>query len=172
MTREDALKVWLPVIQMGVETMPECKEAIDMAIKALEQEPCEDTISRQAALLPYAELRDDDVISVRTIRDNIKYLPAVQPQKVSGWIPCSDRMPEVMDGSYGECSDDVLICVKWDDVITESLGFYGFYPGSPKMQGWWSVWANGCEKISEEKEVIAWMPLPKPYKPQESEDKE
>lgn len=39
MTREEALKVWLPVIKMGVEPMPECNEALDMAIKALEQEP-------------------------------------------------------------------------------------------------------------------------------------
>ena len=35
MTRDEALKVWLPVIQMGVETMPECKEALDMAIDAM-----------------------------------------------------------------------------------------------------------------------------------------
>lgn len=32
MSRDEALKIWLPVIQMGVETMPECKEALDMAI--------------------------------------------------------------------------------------------------------------------------------------------
>ena len=30
--------------------MWEQKEALDMAIKALEQQPCEDTISRQAAI--------------------------------------------------------------------------------------------------------------------------
>ena len=30
--------------------MGEQKEALDMAIKALEQQPCEDTISRQAAI--------------------------------------------------------------------------------------------------------------------------
>ena len=35
MTRDEALNVWLPVIQMGVETMPECKEALDMAIGAM-----------------------------------------------------------------------------------------------------------------------------------------
>ena len=35
MTRDEALKVWLPVIQMGVETMPECKEALDMAIDTM-----------------------------------------------------------------------------------------------------------------------------------------
>lgn len=32
MTIDEALKVWLPIIRMGVETMPECKEALDMAI--------------------------------------------------------------------------------------------------------------------------------------------
>ena len=36
MTPSEALKVWLPVIAMGVENMPECKEALEMAIKALE----------------------------------------------------------------------------------------------------------------------------------------
>ena len=39
MTREDAIKIWLPIISMGVDNMPELKEAFDMAIKALEQEP-------------------------------------------------------------------------------------------------------------------------------------
>ena len=35
MTIDEAVKVWLPVIQMGVETMPECKEALDMAIDTM-----------------------------------------------------------------------------------------------------------------------------------------
>ena len=39
MTREEALKLWLPVISMGIDNMPELKEAFDMAFKALEQEP-------------------------------------------------------------------------------------------------------------------------------------
>lgn len=39
MTKEDALKIWLPIIADGVKYMPECKEALDMAIEALEQEP-------------------------------------------------------------------------------------------------------------------------------------
>lgn len=37
MTKEEALKIWLPIIHMGVKDMPECKEALEMAIKALEQ---------------------------------------------------------------------------------------------------------------------------------------
>lgn len=39
MTREEAIKTWLPIISMGIDSMPELKEAFDMAIKALEQEP-------------------------------------------------------------------------------------------------------------------------------------
>jgi len=35
MTIDEALKVWLPIIRMGVETMPECKEALDMAINSM-----------------------------------------------------------------------------------------------------------------------------------------
>lgn len=35
MTRDEALKVWLPVIQMGVETMPECKEALDIVVETM-----------------------------------------------------------------------------------------------------------------------------------------
>ena len=37
--------------------MGEQKEALDMAIKALEQQPCEDTISRQAAIDALDEIR-------------------------------------------------------------------------------------------------------------------
>ena len=39
MTREEALKIWLPIIDMSIDNMPELKEAFDMAIKALEKEP-------------------------------------------------------------------------------------------------------------------------------------
>lgn len=35
MSIDEALKVWLPVIQMGVETLPECKEALDMVIDTM-----------------------------------------------------------------------------------------------------------------------------------------
>lgn len=44
MTREEAIKIWLPIISMSIDNMPELKEAFDMAIKALEQEPILDKI--------------------------------------------------------------------------------------------------------------------------------
>lgn len=88
----------------------------------------------------------------------IEFVPAKQ------WIPVSERLPEVMDGSNGECSDDVLICVADDEQITISTGFYGYYPQSKLLQGWWSVWACGCEQLDSKYKVVAWMPLPEPYK--------
>ena len=81
-------------------------------------------------------------------------------------------LPEVMDGTNGECSDDVLICVADDEDITSSTGFYGYYPNSKTQQsGWWIMWAYGCHQLDSKYKVIAWMPLPKPYDPQESEGK-
>ena len=84
------------------------------------------------------------------------------------WISCKEKLPEVMYGSGGECSADVLICVKDEDeegtTITISTGFYGYYPESKTLRGWWSVYAYGCSQLDEKYEVIAWMPLPEPYK--------
>ena len=44
MTKEEALETWLPVVEMAIvdANIPEAKEALEMAFKALEQEPCED----------------------------------------------------------------------------------------------------------------------------------
>jgi hypothetical protein len=102
------------------------EEALDMAIKALEQEP--------------------------------------------KWISVSERLPEVMDGSGGECSDDVLVCVADYEYTIISTGFYGYYPNSPSQQGWWSAWAHGCHQLDRKYKVIAWMPLPSPYKAESEEE--
>lgn len=54
MTREEALKLWLPVVVMGVSDgrMPEVKEAVEMAVKALEQQPVLDKIISEIEQLP------------------------------------------------------------------------------------------------------------------------
>lgn len=41
MTKEEALETWLPVVEIAIvdANIPEAKEALEMAIKALEQEP-------------------------------------------------------------------------------------------------------------------------------------
>lgn len=37
MTKEEALCIWLPIISMGIENMPELKEAFDMAVESLKE---------------------------------------------------------------------------------------------------------------------------------------
>lgn len=83
----------------GQGNMGEQKEALDMAIKALEQQPCEDTISRQAAIdavefgITYAKAIDIKTGEVREFfkesneelmkaAERIKQLPSAQPDPI------------------------------------------------------------------------------------------
>lgn len=59
----------------------------------------------------------------------------------AGWIPCSERLPE---------KDDLVLATVWNDVVIAWRNRYG---------GW-----ESAEDVYEKGDVIAWMPLPKPYK--------
>lgn len=73
-----------------------------------------------------------------------------QDEKENGWIPVSERLPK-------KC-EDVLTSVKF----TGCLGRYGTFKkiGHIDYYGKWSGDCSGGE-------VIAWMPLPEPYKDDE-----
>lgn len=98
-----------------------------------------DNISRQAAL---------DAVSYETFecyeaRKAIRALPSTD-----NWIPCSERFPE--DVEIGEEYPTVIFCTK--DAVY--VGFYEYYRGGR----WWAA-----EEYTVDN-VIAWMPLPEPYK--------
>lgn len=105
------------------------------------------------------------------IREAIKVL-----QQDPRWIPCNERLPEVDEEA---CSNRVLISLRktislWDNecqtVYITEIAYYdesaissnGIYKDT---EGW--VLENGSTLSMDE--VIAWMPLPGPYKV-ESED--
>ena len=83
----------------------------------------------------------------------IAELPAVQPEP--HWIPCSERLPE---------SDNEVLITVWDAEDDYVEVYKGFYQGHE----WWTQWCHGCSKIKDEpcgeNIVIAWMPLPEPYR--------
>ena len=171
MNREEAATWIKEYVMWGEYNKGEYKEALDMAIKALEQEPCdvfdkygnykypndveltepntatsmtcEDAISREATLKPYNGLNDEDTISVWLIRRNIEQQPPVNPQPK--WIPVSERLPE-----------------EEQRVLVTQI-----------VRGRTTVYCTRFpfEEIKE-KYITAWMPLPAPFESYESEDKE
>ena len=133
--------------------------ALDMAIKALEQEPCGDAISRQAALDVIAETDitngTEPVFTGKQVQALLQDLPTVTPKQ--RWIPVSERLPE---------EDTNVLC--WYEYFR-----YGNYNKMYQTYGVGTyfgrnVWAGDI--TGERARVIAWMPLPKPYEPQESEE--
>ena len=125
MTKEDALETWLPVVEMAIvdANIPEAKEALEMAFKALEQEPkmlseidhlhkyiskletqiveqepCDNCISRQVALDAFGlseitrkyggDHSGYDTVMKYEIQDILEGLPPVTPQPKMGCEGC------------------------------------------------------------------------------------
>lgn len=91
-------------------------------------------------------------LSERTrLKDMIYDAPTIEPEPK--WIPCSERLPE-------EKSDWKTVTVLDESGDTPftytSVGYY-------LSDGWWIVDNEPMEEGNLIR-VIAWMPLPKPYK--------
>ena len=96
------------------------------------------------ALMPNAEYKGRyDVVTAYDIAN----APTIEPEPQ--WIPCSEGLPE--DVEIGEEYPMVIFCT-----IDET--YYGFLEYTEHGRTWWSGDAE-----YEVDEVIAWMPLPKPY---------
>ena len=103
MTREERLD-WLHKLRSEVETsMPHdwvkpMTDTLKESIKILEQEPCEDAISR-ARVVEWLQKCTDDSIE-HAIDSNIEFIPSVCPtERVGRWIPHEH------DQSFCRCSE-------------------------------------------------------------------
>ena len=99
--------------------------------------------------LPSAQPEPSDVArDIATIIENEKDMRVVLQQPK--WIPCSERLPE----GYG----NYLVSIKGEEPDIGTI--------NPKDERGWSLCdATGFYWASEKKlGVIAWMPLPEPYK--------
>ena len=103
-------------------------------------------------------MNDEDV-------ETICQLPSVT-QKSGKWIPVSERLPE----EYGE----YLVTWKTNDSSTPFISVceyetsYEYDVEKHRFKGEWLV--DDYILVHSDYEVVAWMPLPKPYEPQESEE--
>lgn len=81
--------------------------------------------------------------------EGLDELPTVNPEPK--WIPCSERLPEKAEERYWVCTNTGYQCqCRWTDDVY-GLGSNG-------------EWAWKIFDIPQYSHVVAWMPLPKPYR--------
>ena len=164
MTREEAIEVLQKNYPDSCYTM--LREAVDMAIEALTQDPSQDLISRQSAIKVVCNSVCEDDVPHYPDCDQIKYCDEIQAlislpsaDRPTEWIPVSERLP---DAEYGE-GDSVLCCTE------TGLMYILYWDGGNWCvpTGEQHIWVN--QKTGWHDRVIAWMPLPTPYKGGEDE---
>jgi len=160
-------------------------------LSTLDRKPCDDVVSREAVIALAKNDCETAIIPYKRFVKDVNTLPPVTLHpKMEGWIPVSRRLPECEqkvlvlalhrnsnyvittgmyeDGSLPECDSmwnwEEVNYEKWDDendcgIIPE--GWFEYHEYNP----------DGILNYAIEDKVVAWMPLPKPYKA-ESEDKE
>ena len=141
LTLNEHLDHWKRLLSEKICDQSEGEKTIDAlqnAIKALEQQSCEDCVSRQAVIELcegwwLGHTKEDDFAT------EIRALPSVNPQK-SSWIPVSERLPEEA-GMYLCSYDD-------DDVGTS----------------YFDIRMNEFNVLHEQ--VTAWMYIAEPYQPE------
>ena len=145
----------------------EYEKAFEMAIKALEQEPCDDCISREEAI---KACLDGWNKGYKEILEDIRNLPSVNPSPCD-WIPVSERLPEKR-GSYLVTQKAIFPGHILRRIVGYALNLHDVdeydFKGK-KRPGWYEYdieWG-----YRELEDITAWMPLPEPYKA-ESEGKE
>ena len=92
-----------------------------------------------------------------------KIVQEVAEEYNGGWIPCSERLPEESGYylvTYHDLSDGNFL-TKYDDTYVRRL----HYQISDHFVGW-NYPKNVDDRAENDchKEVIAWQPLPEPYK--------
>ena len=89
MTKEEAKYQLRNTAWLGThEDRDRTEKAVEMAISALEQEPCEDAINREdvIALIQCSEYELQDRVDNDAMCDDVRKLPSVQPSRKGHWI--------------------------------------------------------------------------------------
>lgn len=88
------------------------------------------------------------------LKEDIAEAPTIDPVK---WIPCAVKLPEDKKAVYWVCNDngDQFEC-RWTNA--------SYFWTEPKTKWHWSLF-----DVPQYSKVVAWMPLPEPYKERSEE---
>ena len=107
----------------------------------------EEIIEYVEASIDHDDFADDEAWFSRTMREEI-----LKALKKCQWIPVSERLPKEYE--------DVLVSL----VCTENGGYTGVAMDCIAYDGKWFAHYNDS--------VVAWMPLPEPYKESDNDAKD
>lgn len=145
-------------MRMAKSISKEGYEYFQQAIKALEQQPCEDCVSREQLNKLYNEYRPSLATRVCEFGERLKELPPVKPATVWHKIKTRPLTEEEKDEMY---LDDNYYTLMYDCKMPN-------YEQKVLVKTQWGIDIttyykdDGCyfEGYEDEGDVIAWMPLP------------
>ena len=135
------------------------EDAMDAAIEALRARGAVEQLMQEfidSATEFYAKGYN---VAKREIALSGEYERAYQRGKADAqqWTPCSERLPEEESKSYWICTDDGYQCqCRWTNVNR-------FWTNLTTDWHWHTM------EVPQYSKVVAWMPLPEPYKAESEE---
>lgn len=87
----------------------------------------------------------------------------------NNWISCNERLPELKDmyvNSYcrGGSSDFVLVWTSNGKIFEAECEKYEVFGNNPHTNITWYAYGTGGRRMAIRNKVLAWMPLPEPYR--------
>lgn len=135
--------------EMKSQLEPKNEDVYNYIIKALEQEPCTGSVNRATVLDLINDVQRadgfNDYAHYEYLFDNVNNMPSVTPTQ--RWIPCSEGLPK----------ESLNSVIGWD-AYRERCVFVQYIDGHFQITG-----------RNESFNIVAWQPLPKPYKEKSEE---
>ena len=101
-------------------------------------------------------LSRDDLIGCTDFKKAVEIVKQEAEKYNNGWIPCSEQLPKESDKYNDELYPMCLVTIESGETC---LGVFRY-----DVNKWYTKMFCGENNYSTERNVIAWQPLPAPYK--------